>query len=83
MNADGRAATKNRTVTHFGGVQRYGRFSPDGKILVFCQAPGPAGPWEIYTIPAAGGEPVKLSPKEVGSAAAPPEGVSDMYPDWR
>jgi Tol biopolymer transport system component len=77
INPDG---TKNRTVTHFGGVQRYGRFTPDGKTLVFCQAPAPTGPWELYTIPANGGTPAKLSPKD---DAALPEGASDMYPDWR
>ena len=79
INADG---TKNRTVTHFGGVQHYGRFSPDGKTLIFCQAPAPAGPWELYTIPTTGGTPAKISPKDDGPAA-PPDGVSDMYPDWR
>ena len=34
IQPDGR---KNRLVTTFGGVQRYGRFSPDGKTVVFCQ----------------------------------------------
>ena len=29
---------KNRPVTFFGGVQRYGRFSPDGRSIVYCQA---------------------------------------------
>jgi len=64
--------TKNRPVTYFGGVQRYARFSPDGKCVVFCQAPSPRGPWELYIIPAAGGTPKKLTD----------EG-SDMYPDWK
>jgi Tol biopolymer transport system component len=64
--------TKNRLVTYFGGVQRYGRFSPDGSHIVFCQAPSPQGPWELYVIPAAGGTPRRLT-----------EDGSDMYPDWR
>jgi Tol biopolymer transport system component len=69
INPDG---TKNRLVTYFGGVQRYARYSPDGKQLVFCQGVSEAGPWELYVIPAAGGTPEKLT-----------EGGSDMYPDWK
>lgn len=63
--------TKNRPVTWFGGVQRYARFSPDGKHIVFCQGASERGPWELYIIPAGGGTPRKLT-----------EGSSDMYPDW-
>jgi Tol biopolymer transport system component len=69
INPDG---TKNRVITYFGGVQRYARYSPDGKSLVFCQGVSEQGPWELYIIPAAGGTPVKLT-----------EGGSDMYPDWK
>ena len=69
INPDG---TKNRLVTYFGGVQRYARFSPDGKWLVFCQGVTEQGPWELYVIPATGGTPQKLT-----------EGGSDMYPDWK
>jgi len=64
--------SKNRLVTWFGGVQRYGRFSPDGKQIVFCQGASERGPWELYVIPAAGGTPRKLT-----------EGGSDMHPDWQ
>jgi Tol biopolymer transport system component len=64
--------TKNRPVTWYGGVQRYARFSPDGKSIIFCQAPSPEGPWELYTVSAGGGTPTRLT-----------EGASDMYPDWR
>lgn len=63
---------KNRPATFFGGVQRYGRFSPDGKSIIFCQGESERGPWELYTIPAEGGEPKKLT-----------DGGSDMNPDWR
>ena len=59
-------------ITYFGGVQRYARYSPDGKTLVFCQGVSEQGPWEIYVIPAAGGTPQKLV-----------EGNSNMYPDWK
>jgi Tol biopolymer transport system component len=69
INPDG---TKNRVITYFGGVQRYARYSPDGKSLVFCQGVSEQGPWELYIIPATGGTPVKLT-----------EGGSDMYPDWK
>ena len=69
INPDG---TKNRVITYFGGVQRYARFSPDGKSLVFCQGASEQGPWELYIIPAIGGTPRKLT-----------EGGSDMYPDWK
>jgi len=62
---------KNRPVTYFGGVQRYGRYSPDGQWIVYCQGSSERGPWELYVIPTAGGEPVKLT-----------DGGSDMNPDW-
>jgi Tol biopolymer transport system component len=64
--------TKNRVITYFGGVQRYARYSPDGKSLVFCQGASEQGPWELFVIPAVGGTPRKLT-----------EGGSDMYPDWK
>jgi TolB protein len=69
INPDG---TKNRVITPFGGVQRYARYSPDGKFLVFCQGVSEQGPWELYLIAATGGTPAKLT-----------EDGSDMYPDWR
>ena len=69
INPDG---TKNRVITPFGGVQRYARYSPDGKFVVFCQGASEQGPWELYVIASAGGTPRKLT-----------EGGSDMYPDWR
>lgn len=63
---------KNRPVTYFGGVQRYGRFSPDGQWIVYCQGSSERGPWELYVIAAQGGEPIQLT-----------SGGSDMNPDWR
>ena len=63
---------KNRPVTYFGGVQRYGRFSPDGQSIVYCQGESERGPWELFIIPAQGGTPRKLT-----------EGASDMNPDWK
>jgi Tol biopolymer transport system component len=70
IGADGK---DNRLVTWFGGVQRYGRFSPDGKAIVFCQGASERGPWELYLVPAAaGGKAVRLT-----------EEGSDMTPDWK
>ena len=63
---------KNRMVTYQGGVQRYGRGSPDGKYVVYCQGSSEQGPWELYVVPIKGGVPVKLT-----------GGSSDMNPDWR
>jgi Tol biopolymer transport system component len=64
--------TKNRMITWNGGLQRYAQWSPDGKQVVFCQGASPTGPWELYTAPAAGGAPKRLT-----------QGGSDMYPDWK
>lgn len=61
----------NRPLTYFGGLQRYGQWSPDGQWIVYCQGASESGPWELYIIPAAGGTPVRLT-----------EGSSDMNPDW-
>jgi Tol biopolymer transport system component len=69
LNPDG---TRNRVITYFGGVQRYARYSPDGKFLVFCQGVSEQGPWELYLIPATSGTPQKLV-----------EGNSNMYPAWK
>ena len=69
INPDGK---KNRPLTWFGGVQRYGRYSPDGKSVVFCQGVTERGPWELYRIPASGGQAARIT-----------EGGSDMNPDWR
>lgn len=63
---------ENRPITYFGGVQRYPRWSPNGKYIVYCQGVTQRGPWELYVIPSKGGAPVKLT-----------EGASDMNPDWR
>lgn len=64
--------TNRRLVTWFGGVQRYGRFSPDGDRIVFCQGVSERGPWELYRIAVQGGTPVRLT-----------RGGSDMTPDWK
>ncbi len=64
--------SNNQQITFFGGVQRYGRFSPDQTMIIFCQGVSEKGPWQIYAIPKDGGSPKKLSS----------EG-SNIHPDWR
>ena len=63
---------KNRMVTYQAGVQRYGRISPDGKHIVYCQGMSERGPWELYVVPVKGGVPAKLT-----------DDGSDMNPDWK
>lgn len=63
---------KNRMITYQAGVQRYGRASPDGKYIVYCQGISENGPWELYLVPIRGGVPRRLT-----------EGGSDMAPDWK
>lgn len=44
VDADG----KNWEQLTFGAdVQHDARYSPDGKMLLFCRAPAPEGPWQI------------------------------------
>jgi Tol biopolymer transport system component len=64
--------SKSRMITYQAGVQRYGKASPDGKHIVYCQGVSERGPWELYVVSSKGGYPVKLT--ETGS---------DMNPDWR
>lgn len=64
--------TKNRPVTFQAGIQRYGKPSPDGQNIVFCQGVSEKGPWELYIVPTKGGYPKQLT-----------EGGSDMNPDWK
>ena len=63
---------KNRLITYYGGIQRYGRWSPDGNNLVYCQGMTETGPWELYVVSGGGGNPIRLT-----------EGGSDMNPDWK
>lgn len=63
---------KNRTITFQAGVQRFGRLSPDGKHIVYCQGVSENGPWELYVVSSKGGYPTKLT-----------DGGSDMNPDWK
>ena len=63
---------KNRLVTYYGGVQRYGRWSPDGQWIIFCQGASESGPWELYKVRSRGGPPAKLT-----------QDGSDMHPHWR
>ncbi len=64
--------TGNRPLTYYGGVQRYGQWSPNGDYIVYCQGVTENGPWELYVVPAKGGTPVQLT-----------SGRSDLNPDWK
>ena len=64
--------TANRPLTYYGGVQRYGRWSPNGDYIIYCQGVTENGPWEIYVVPSKGGTPVQLT-----------SGHSDLNPDWK
>jgi len=59
-------------ITFQAGVQRYGRSSPDGQHIVYCQGVSEKGPWELYVVSIKGGHPVKLT-----------NDGSDMTPDWK
>jgi Tol biopolymer transport system component len=63
---------KNRTITFQAGIQRYGRTSPDGQHIVYCQGVSEKGPWALYTVSIKGGYPKKLI-----------DGGSDLNPDWK
>lgn len=48
-------------------------WSPDGRWIVYQSTTDKKrGPWSLYAVPVAGGEPVRLSP----------DGVDDRFPDW-
>jgi len=48
-------------------------WSPDGRWIVYQSTTDKKrGPWSLFAVPAAGGEPVRLSP----------DGADDRFPDW-
>ena len=55
-------------------LARFPRWSPDGKTLVFIAAKSGMN-WQLYTVPAAGGEAMLLKPEEDG------QGVASWSPD--
>jgi formylglycine-generating enzyme required for sulfatase activity len=44
VGIDGKGADQ---LTTGADVQHDARYSPDGKMLIFCRAPSPEGPWQI------------------------------------
>ena len=55
-----------------GGVQHYACWAPDEKSIVYCQGPGPEGPWQICKVSLeSDDDPVTLTK----------EG-SNIYPEW-
>lgn len=58
-------------LTFGGDIQHFARFSPDGKMMVFCRAPAAEGPWRIVVMRLDDEATVTLTDKH-----------SAMYPDW-
>ncbi len=71
MDPDG--GNKARVTTDSASYDYDPAWSPDGRWIVYqSTADKKRGPWSLYAIPAAGGEPVRVSPV----------GVDDRFPDW-
>jgi Tol biopolymer transport system component len=71
MGPDG--ADKVRVTLDSASYDYDPAWSPDGKWIVYQSTTDKKrGPWGLYAVPAAGGEPVRLSP----------DGVDDRFPDW-
>jgi formylglycine-generating enzyme required for sulfatase activity len=60
-------------LTFGADVQHDGRYSPDGKMLLFSRAPAPEGPWQICVKPLDGDENEFLQLTREGS---------NLLPDW-
>ena len=70
VGVDGKGADQ---LTFGADVQHDARYSPDGKMVVFCRAPSPEGPWQICV--------QKLDGEEGEFVALTKEG-SNLLPDW-
>jgi formylglycine-generating enzyme required for sulfatase activity len=60
-------------LTFGADVQHDARYSPDGRIILFCRAPSPEGPWQICV--------QRLGGDEDEFVALTKEG-SNLLPDW-
>jgi formylglycine-generating enzyme required for sulfatase activity len=70
VGIDGKGADQ---ITFGADVQHDARYSPDGKMVVFCRAPSPEGPWQICV--------QRLGGDEDEFVALTKEG-SNLLPDW-
>ena len=68
MRADGSGATQ---LTHSDDRQFSAVWSPDGKWIVYQQDVGGAEIWDLFAVPAAGGEPENLTKTEKISESGP------------
>jgi len=68
MHADGSAATQ---LTRSDDRQFDATWSPDGKWIVYQQDVGGAEIWDLFAVPAAGGEPVNLTNTEMIAESNP------------
>ena len=70
IGADGKG---DEPITFGADVQHEPRYSPDGSMVVFCRAPSPQGPWQIYIL--------DLDSDELGFIQLTKTG-SNSLPDW-
>lgn len=68
MRADGSASVQ---LTHSDDRQFSPTWSPDGKSIIYQQDVGGAEIWDLFAVPAAGGEPVNLTKTERISESNP------------
>ncbi len=60
-------------LTFGADVQHDARYSPDGRMILFCRAPSPEGPWQICVQQLDGGEDEFVALTREGS---------NLLPDW-
>jgi formylglycine-generating enzyme required for sulfatase activity/Tol biopolymer transport system component len=60
-------------LTFGADVQHDARYSPDGRMILFCRAPSPEGPWQICVQRIDGGEDEFVALTKEGS---------NLLPDW-
>jgi formylglycine-generating enzyme required for sulfatase activity len=70
VGIDGKGADQ---ITFGADVQHDARYSPDGKMVVFCRAPSPEGPWQICVQRIGGDEDEFVTLTKEGS---------NLLPDW-
>jgi len=70
VGIDGKGADQ---ITFGADVQHDARYSPDGKMVVFCRAPSPEGPWQICVQRLGGDEDEFVTLTKEGS---------NLLPDW-
>jgi tricorn protease len=75
-----RAGGVARRLTDQPGLERFARFSPDGKWIAFTGQAG--GDDDVWLLPAAGGEATRLTWHPDIASGAPRFGADDMVVGW-